>query len=493
MKKKDKGNNPQKDLIQDQFCQTLLKTIPFGMEIVDEKGTILFVNDKLQEIYGEEAVGKKCWELYKDNKEQCSNCPLKKGIKFDRTETIEVEHVCGGRTFQITHTGMIYSGRKAVLEIFQDITRRRKAMERVKAYNRLVKVTIKELRKNETKYRSLFDDALDMIHIVDKEGRIVDANQTELETMGFSREEYIGKPLLDILHPDYRKETKSALEKVLSGQEIRAYETAFITRTGEKIMVEVNAVPQEEGKEIVAARAVIRDITERKRIERLKDEFVSMVSHELRTPLAIIREGMYVMEANMEEAIKQKHGRTLDITKRNINRLGSLIDDILDYQKLSAGKMEYDMKTGDVNSLVRELESELVILAQDKGLELKIDLAEDLPQIRFDADRIVQVLMNLVNNAIKFTDKGSVTVTTEKTVGGVVVSVEDTGPGIREEDIPHLFKSFTQLGEAKSGKFGGTGLGLAISNSIIQSHGGKIWVKSEYGKGSTFSFSLPIA
>ncbi|MFQ5953286.1 MAG: PAS domain S-box protein [Candidatus Omnitrophota bacterium] len=125
----------------------------------------------------------------------------------------------------------------------------------------------KAVKESERKYRSLFDEALDMIHIVDVNGKISDANKIELKTMGYSKEEYFGKPLLEVIHPDYREVTKKALEKILQGEEINKYETAKITKEGKKINVEVNVVPQVMGKKVIAARAICRDITERKKAE----------------------------------------------------------------------------------------------------------------------------------------------------------------------------------------------------------------------------------
>ena len=130
---------------------------------------------------------------------------------------------------------------------------------------------------------------------------------------------------------------------------------------------------------------------------------------------------------------------------------------------------------------------------RDKDIEFSLHLADGLPKAAFDRDKIAQVLTNLINNAIKFTDDGSVTITTEKSESGIQASVKDTGIGIKEEDMNKLFESFSQIVTEKGRKTGGTGLGLAISRKIIEHHGGKIWTESEYGKGSTFLFVLPVS
>ena len=334
------------------FSQKLISTIPFGMEIVDLEGNILFINKRLESAFGKESLGKKCWEMYKDDKEQCPACPLKGEINYDEPNAIEVEHVLGGKTFLISHIGIEYEGKKAVLEVFQDIT-------------------------------------------------------------------------------------------------------------------------------------------ERKRAEMLKDEFVNTVSHELRTPLSIVKESVSLLTSRVPRDVYKEQQKIFDIAKKGVDRLVHIINDILDYQKLLAGKANFVVKKDDINKLIGEIKQVMLPLAGEKGLKLTVSMDEDIPKVKFDGDRITQVLMNLVNNAIKFTDKGEVTIETRKMPHSVCVSVRDTGCGIKKDDIDKLFQSFTQI--TKDGKkvSPGTGLGLTISKKIIDQHGGEVYVDSVFGKGSRFSFSLP--
>jgi Amt family ammonium transporter len=245
-------------------------------------------------------------------------------------------------------------------------------------------------------------------------------------------------------------------------------------------------------------RMVGRYLNERRKAEEkikeamaLKYAFTSMVSHELRTPLAAIKEGIDIVRDGTAGTLNEDQKDFLASAIRNVDRLGRLINDVLDYQKLDSGRMEFNMKEHNVNDLVRESQISMESLAQNQGIELGLTLEENLPKFLLDRDRIIQVLFNLINNAIKFTETGSITLVTAREANGVRVSVRDTGIGIRADDIPRLFHSFSQIDDGAQRRTGGTGLGLAISKEIVVRHGGRIWAESVFGRGSTFSFSLP--
>lgn len=226
---------------------------------------------------------------------------------------------------------------------------------------------------------------------------------------------------------------------------------------------------------------------------QVKATFISMVSHELRTPLTAIKEGIAIVSEEVTGALNEEQKEFLDVAKRNVERLARLINDVLDFQKLESGRMVFRMQDDSINGVVEEVYETMLSLAQGKGLEFILSLDKSLPDTVFDKDKINQVISNLVQNAIKYTEKGVITVMTS--VGGenfIQVAVKDTGKGIKQEDLPRLFRQFEQLESAHERKTAGTGLGLAISRQIIEGHKGRIWVESEFGKGSTFYFILPI-
>jgi len=224
----------------------------------------------------------------------------------------------------------------------------------------------------------------------------------------------------------------------------------------------------------------------------LKSKFASTVSHELRTPLSVIKEGISMVRDGFYGGINDKQEDLLSVVAINANRLNQLINDILDFQKYESGKMKLVFEKNDINKVVQEAYRGVELLVKEKSINFVFNMGEDLPKIKFDKDRIIQVIVNLLGNAIKFTEKGSITVSTTKNGNSIQVAVRDTGCGIKPEDMLRLFKSFEQLGGPNKRGEKGTGLGLAISKEIIMSHGGKAWVDSEFGKGTTFYFTLPI-
>ncbi len=232
---------------------------------------------------------------------------------------------------------------------------------------------------------------------------------------------------------------------------------------------------------------------ELKKMYQVKSDFTSMVSHELRTPLTAIREGIALVLDGSTGPVNNEQREFLEMAKKNVDRLGRLITDVLDFSKLEAKKLDFRMEEGDVKELIEEIVNIQKNAAAEKGLYLKSNIENNLPVVIFDSDRIIQVLVNLVNNAIKFTDTGGVTISAANDgADNIVVSVQDTGLGIQEEDLPKLFQKFQQLGEINQRRTGGTGLGLAICREIIMQHAGKIWAESVYGQGTVLKFILPI-
>ena len=225
----------------------------------------------------------------------------------------------------------------------------------------------------------------------------------------------------------------------------------------------------------------------------VKSEFTSMVSHELRTPLTVIKESVSIVYDGLAGDVNDDQKSFLETSKRNVDRLARLINDVLDYQKLDARQMQFVMKKEKINDIVRESADSFRLSLKGRGVELDLDLAEELPEMELDRDRITQVLVNLLNNAMKFTDEGRIVLRTESEGDQAVkVSVQDSGIGIRPEDKDKLFKSFSQITTGKRKNTGGTGLGLVLCKKIIEQHGGTIDVDSVEGEGSTFYFILPM-
>ncbi|OGQ22994.1 MAG: hypothetical protein A3I05_07175 [Deltaproteobacteria bacterium RIFCSPLOWO2_02_FULL_44_10] len=225
----------------------------------------------------------------------------------------------------------------------------------------------------------------------------------------------------------------------------------------------------------------------------IKSEFTSMVSHELRTPLTVIKEGMSMVVDETAGPLTASQKECLEAADRNIERLTRLINDVLDYQKLEAGEISLHVGEYHINELIEQMLPEIHSLAHRKNLLIVTKFAEQLPSLVLDRDKIVQVVLNFVSNAVKFSEKGTITLQTERTNNHIRVAVCDEGIGIPQEDISKLFQSFVQLTHSGGRKTGGSGLGLAICRKILEMHHGQIGVESVYGHGSTFWFLLPIS
>lgn len=251
---------------------------------------------------------------------------------------------------------------------------------------------------------------------------------------------------------------------------------------------------------------LIRDITAEKEVDRMKTDFISTVSHELRTPLTSVLGFAKLIQKKLEESIfpmiqtdDKKVNRSIRQVTENIEiivsegtRLTKLINEVLDVAKIEAGKMQWNMEPLAITEVIDRAFSATSALFEQKSLTPVREIESDLPNVLGDKDRLIQVVINLISNAVKFTDQGSITCRVKQDNQSIMVSIVDQGVGISESDQPKVFEKFKQVGDTLTDKPQGTGLGLPISKEIIAHHGGKIWVESEIGKGSTFSFTLPI-
>lgn len=252
----------------------------------------------------------------------------------------------------------------------------------------------------------------------------------------------------------------------------------------------LNPVFLKSQEKIIGVAVTMEDVTFERDIEKMRETFTSMVVHELRAPLSSIKGASSMLLKGDLKIEDQK--KMLQIVYDSTDRMLTEIGDILDMSKLEAGKFTLNKSINDLNKLVDEKVLAFSFTAKERSVDISGHLGESIPQIAFDSQRIGQVLNNLLSNALKFTpDNGSIKVTTTSQDGQITVSVTDTGVGIPEEKKPLLFSKYGQLSGAIR-KEGGTGLGLYISKGIIESHGGKIWVESKPGGGTTVAFTLPI-
>lgn len=344
-------------------------------------------------------------------------------------------------------------------------------------------------------------DQHSIVAITDVSGKITYANDKFCEISKYSREELLGQDHRILNSGYHSREFFRELWQTIARGKVWKGEVRNKAKDGSFYWVDATIVPflNAEGKPYQYL-AIRTDITKRKAAEEdlinamnAKSDFTSMVSHELRTPLTVIKESVAIVEDGTAGQLNPDQKDFLETAKRNIDRLGRLINAVLDYQKLEAQRMEFLIEPHDINSIVKEIVTEFDLPVKNRGLKLETNLCAGVPLLPIDKDKIVQVLHNLMSNALKFTSAGTISVSTERLGDNAVkVSVRDSGVGIKEEDYEKLFKSFSQISHGNNRQTGGTGLGLVLCKKIIEHHKGQIGVSSEWGKGTTFYFILPI-
>jgi signal transduction histidine kinase len=256
---------------------------------------------------------------------------------------------------------------------------------------------------------------------------------------------------------------------------------------------------EQNNKELEKNEKTIRDMMDdlkesvelQKHLEKVKTEFLSVTSHELRTPITPISTQVEMLLGEFFGKLTDEQKHSLEMVQRNVEQLNHLISDILDLSKKESGNINFAMNEWDINMVLKDVLESMGVKANARNIFLKLK-ADNIHRIIFDKDRIIQVLNNLIDNAIKFTDPGGeITVEAVDKKDHVLVKVIDTGIGISKEDCEKLFQPFVQADSTMSRNYEGTGLGLAISKGIITAHQGSIWVESEPGKGSVFQFTIP--
>jgi len=331
----------------------------------------------------------------------------------------------------------------------------------------------------------LFNSMLEGLLLLDRNRRIYLANRAFKNLFGI-KTELRGKTIMEALRV---RELAEIVERVEGEGQMFDYELKLPDLSERWLQVNAAAISNSAG-EREGTILVFHDLTRLKRLERTREEFVANVSHELRTPLSLIKgyvETLLDGARNNPEVAE----RFLKIIERNAHRLDLLIQDLLTISALEAGRVKLSLQAVELRPLVEKVLGDLKPPADIKN----VTLVNQMPELTAaaDASRLEQVLANLVDNAIKYgRTQGTVTVGGGKTDDGKVeVFVQDDGPGIPQESLDRVFERFYRVDKARSREQGGTGLGLSIVKHIVQTHGGKVWVKSEVGKGATFFFTLP--
>ena len=339
------------------------------------------------------------------------------------------------------------------------------------------------------------ESAANSIIITDREGTIIFANPAFTTMTGYTVEEIIGQNLRILKSGKQDKEFYQNLWNTITSGQVWHSEIVNRRKDGSLYYEEETITPvQNAAGETINFIAIKQDITERKRIEDMKTEFVSIVSHEFRTPLTSIKGFVdLILEGDTGE-INETQKEFLEIAQVETNRLAGLVTDLLDVSRIEAGRIELRMEPLSLGEVINAAITSLQPQVTEKEVEVTVHLSEESLKVKGEHDRIDQILLNLLSNAIKYNRQGGqIDIVVSRDTGMVQIDVVDTGIGIPDTDIPMLFTKFYKAGATATVSTGGTGLGLFIAKSLVELHGGRIWVKSEEGKGSTFSFTLPVA
>jgi PAS domain S-box-containing protein len=358
-----------------------------------------------------------------------------------------------------------------------------------------------DVTKSKAYIENLVENAADLIITTDLDDRILTWNRGAAVLFGYGKDEVIGKHLSILLPPERFHELEEMRAKVEISGGLRDIEVRSKRKDGAMIYLSLSVSPirDVEGK-IVGFLRIAKDITEKKRYERrlkdldkMKSDFVSNVSHELKTPLTSIKGSVDNMLDGLTGALNEKQIRYLARIKSNTDRLSRLINDLLDLSRIEAGRVEVRRASLLLTALAEEVAEHLKQLAAEKLIRIEVPPPDPQMTVWADRDKVTQVLMNLIGNAVKFTPQdGKVIVAIEKNGNDYIqISIADNGPGIRPEEADKIFSKFYQVANVDKQKPQGSGLGLAISKALVEMHGGKIWVESKLGRGSTFYFTLP--
>ncbi len=372
---------------------------------------------------------------------------------------------------------------------------------------------LEELEDLSQRYRILMRSASEIILLLNASGEIVECNQTLCDLSGYAEEELINREVMSFTLPERRDEAKRHVMGMLRGEVTKLTDLPYLSKSGQVYYLEMSAtvirikdhpymllIAHDNTERRALQEKITRQNTELivinrklRELDDLKNEFLGRISHELRTPLSVIMAYTGTLLEDREGTIDpQTRAEFLRVIDQHSNKLLGLINDLLDLSRVEVSQTMLHKSEASLNDVVRISVKVAEPFALQNHIALRVDLDEGIPIMTFDSLRIRQACVNLLNNAVKFsTEGGSVTITSRNATDEVVVSVQDHGPGIAPDNIRELFEKFTQIDGGSAREKDGLGIGLKLVKHYVELHGGRVWVASTPGSGSTFSFSLP--
>jgi len=425
-----------------------------------------------------------------------ANVAAGKPIDF-RGREIEHRHKDGSTVWVEVTAVAIYDHDGRFLEIFgitRDISERKCAEAAMLAAKEQVEHLRAVAAEGEQRLRTVLDAVGEVIFQIDDEGALTFLNPTWGRISGMAIEQCLGRPLTDFLSAEDETTVHEALRSVLDiGQQSHRFEANLRTVDSLPRSVTIRLWPSHPGSASGGVTGTIIDVTDLRKAERMKREFTSTVSHELRTPLTSITGAISLLNGGAVGPLPETARNLVAIADKNAQRLRVLIDDLLDMERLLAGKLPFAFQELELRPLLEQALSEHQPFADTHGVRLTLADHTDQARVRTDPGRFQQVLSNLLSNAVKFSPEGGEVVVIARNLARAVrVEVHDQGPGIDPEFHPQVFQKFAQADASDSRRRGGTGLGLAITHELVDQMHGRIGFESAPGNGATFWFELPV-
>jgi PAS domain S-box-containing protein len=497
---------------QRNFLANLLDQLPGGVALFDLNLDIQLANPAFAAPFGKRPdyfIGRHLFEALPDSEghvEPMLKEVLKTGVPYTATSFPFRYHTPDGihETFwDFTWFPMrnVWGEVDSILVHCVEVTPRVALEKQVEAHAR-------QIERDKTFLETVLHNLPAGIFIVDTDHRYIWANEAVARMVGVPQAALLGRDLYDLVPTAARPNPR--LCEVFATGEVASYAEVLLPLAGDgPHYYDLTYVPLKQDGEVRSVMIASVDVTARVESERIqaaqvealrhaaaiKDEFLAIASHELRTPLTVIRNAANILTKGYAGALRDEQASFVQTIARTVTHLSRLVDDLLDLQKLESGEMPYRMEPGDLGKVLREVACGFAVVADEQRLRFDVQLPSFPVCMRFDADRMAQLVLNLLSNAAKFTPAGgAIALTLEPGDDEVRISVVDTGIGIAEADLNRIFDKFVQVEHSLQRKAGGTGLGLPIVQRIVEDvHGGRLLVESRPGVGSRFTVVLPVS
>jgi PAS domain S-box-containing protein len=489
---------------REEHFKALIENSLESIAIIDHEGAIQYLGPSFEHLMGyrlEEYLGKSPFDhVHPDDRARVATI-FAELIQKPGTivqEEVRVLHKNGSlRTVEVVGQNLLHNPAVGgIVANIRDVTERKRAAE--------------ALRQSEERHRSLFDNALDSIYTLALDGTITSLNPAFESVTGWKASEWIGKQFTSLVHPDDLPNAIDSFQRGYQGEQMQAMEARIISKSGQPLTMEFRGAPSFSEGQLAGYLGIGRDVTERRRMEfelrelyeKEKDlrqkvevemkrrvEFTRALAHELKTPLtSVLASSDLLVSENLEEPFLSL-ARNI---RQGASNLNSRIDELLDLARGEIGMLQLKRETVDLSNLLREVIDSMTPLALERRQSIMLRLPPTLPSVQADTARLHQVVTNLLSNAIKFTPKdGEITLRARAKDASVIVEVQDTGRGIPKKEQERLFEPYQRLDDIEE-HLSGLGLGLSLCKTLVELHGGQIWVRSHVGRGSTFGFSLPL-